>query len=157
MKDLLAMRLQPRIARLATEDVIEIVDKIAGLGTYTAIIRKMDEELARRRMLRRKGPLNGVDPVEIRHRQERLIEEAEEAKKFRNTKRGRLETHFLPIIHNLRTSEKPLSWPSVCRYLYAHYRFKISVPYLLRSYSAWLSRVNAKKAEMLSEPQEVRP
>ncbi len=155
MKDLLAMRLQPRIARLATEDVIEIVDNIAGQGIYTAIIRKMDEELASRRLLRRKGPLDGVDPVEIRRRQERLIEEAEEARKFRNTKRGKLETHFLPVVHNLRSSEKPLSWPSVCRYLQMHYRFKISVPYLLRSYSAWLSRVNAKKAEMLSEPPEV--
>lgn len=155
MKDILAMRLQPRIARLATEDVIEIVDKVAGQGTYTAIIRKMDEELVRRRMLRRKGPFDGIDPVEIRHRQEMLIAEAEEAKKFRNTKRGKLETYFLPVVHNLRSSEKPLSWPSVCRYLQVHYRFKISVPYLLRSYSAWLARVNAKKTEMLSESQEV--
>jgi len=30
MRDTLALRLQPRIARLATEDVIEIVDQIAG-------------------------------------------------------------------------------------------------------------------------------
>lgn len=157
MKDILTIRLQPRIARLATEDVIEIVDKVAGQGTYTAIIRRMDEELARRRMLRRKGPVGDIDPVEIRHRQERLIEEAEEAKKFKNTKRGKLETHFLPVVHNLRSSEKPLSWPSVCRYLQVHYKFKISVPYLLRSYSAWLSRVSTKKAEMLSETQGVLP
>ena len=154
MKDILAMRLQPRIARLATEDVIEIVDNIAGQGTYAKIIRKMDEELASRRMLRRKGPVGDIDPVEIRRHQERLIEEAEEAKKFRATKRGKLETRFLPVVHNLRSSEKPLSWPSVCRYLQTHYRFKISVPYLLRSYADWLSRVNTKKAEMVPEPQE---
>lgn len=155
MRDILALRLQPRIARLATEDVIKIVDQIAGQGTYTAIIRKMDEELAQRRMLRRKGPVGDINAVEIRRRQERLIEEAEEAKKFRNTKRGKLETHFLPVVHNLRSSEKPLSWPSVCRYLQVHYKFKISVPYLLRSYSSWLARVNAKKTETLSESQEV--
>ena len=155
MKDILAIRLQPRIAKLATEDVIKIVDQIAGLGTYVAIICQMDAELARRRVLRRKGPVGDIDPVEIRHRQERLIEEAEASRKFNGTKRGKLETHFLAVVHNLRTGEKPLSFPSCCRYLQMHYRFKVSVPYLLRSYSAWLLRVNAKKAEILSVHQQV--
>jgi len=154
MKDILAMRLQPRIARLATEDVIEIVDNIAGQGIYAKIIRKMDEELASRRLLRRKGPVGNIDAEDIRRRQELLIQEVEEVKKFKNTKRGKLETHFLPVVHNLRTSEKPLSWPTVCRYLQTHYRFKISVPYIMRAYSEWLKRIEAKKTEMLSPTEE---
>ncbi len=153
-KDLLAIRLQPRISKLATEDIVEIVDRIGGPGIYAAIIREMDKELARRRILRRKGPVGDIDAEEIRRRQELLIHEAEETKKFRNTKRGRLETHFLPVIHNLRTNDKPLSWPTVARYLQTHYRFKISVPYLMRAYSDWLRRVEAKTAEMLPSTEE---
>jgi len=146
-KDLLTMRLQPRITKLATEEIIEIVDSLGGQGTYAEIIRRMDEVLARRRLLRRKGPVGDIDAEEIRHRQEMLVKEAEEVRKFRNTKRGKLESHFLPVVHNLRSSEKPMSWPSICRYLQTHYRFKVSVPYLMHSYAGWLSRVTAKQAE----------
>jgi ribosomal protein S28E/S33 len=153
-KEFLSVQLRPRICKLSTDDVIEIVDRIGGHGTYAAVIRKMDEEIAKRRILRRKGPVGGIDAEEVRRRQEKLIQEAEEVRKFRNTKRGKLESHFLAVVHCVRSSEKPMSWPTVCRYLQTYYRFKVSVPYLMRSYAEWLQRVETKKAEMLPPVDE---
>jgi hypothetical protein len=138
------MRLDTRIRHLSTFDLQQLVDRLFGGGAYLNLIRELDTELVKAAAIIRKGT-TGKAAQEIADKRLRLATEMQEARRYRKTKLGKLESHYLPVVHHLRTANgEGLSWPAIVRLLKIKYRFTVSVPYLCRVYDGWLQRVQGK-------------
>lgn len=134
MKPNVSLKLDTRIRHFSTEDLQRITDRLFGTGAYIKLIISLDGELAAVAAIIRKGTtIAGAQ--EIADKRIRLALEMQESRKYNKTKLGKLESHYLPIIHHLRVAGT--SWPSIVRLLKIKYRFTVSVPYLCRIYDGW--------------------
>lgn len=141
MTTTLSLRLDARIRHLATEDIQTIVDRLFGQGAYLHLLRELDTELTKAAAIVRKGTTDKA-AQEIADKRLRLAMEMQETRRYRKTKLGKLEAQYLPMVHHLRSADGAgLSWPAIVRLLKIKYRFTVSVPYLCRTYDAWLKRV----------------
>lgn len=131
------LRMTQRIRHFSTEELQLIVDQLFGNGAYLKLINSLDAEIVKSAAIIRKGTML-KDAQEIADRRIRLAIEMQQARKYQKSKLGKLESHYLPVIHHLRQCN--LSWPSIVRLLKVKYRFSISLPYLCRQYDIWLKR-----------------
>ena len=136
MGNILSSGLDNRIRHLSTEDVQQVTDRLFGAGAYMQLIATLDAEIIKPVAIIRKGT-SIQDAQEIADRRVRLAVEMQQARKYRKTKLGKLQSHYLPVVHQLRKADIPMSWPSIVRFLKIKYRFSVSVPYLCRSYDDW--------------------
>lgn len=139
MKPNLSLRLETRIRHLSTEDLQRITDQLFGTGAYIKLITVLDAEIIKSVSIIRKGT-QLKEAQEIADKRIRLALEMQQARKYRKTKLGKLESHYLPIVHHLR--EGNLSWPSIVRLLKIRHRFTVSQAYLCRIYDEWLKRLD---------------
>jgi hypothetical protein len=138
MKPSVSMKLETRLRHLATEDVQRTTDQPFGSGAYVKLITQLDNDITASVAMIRKGTtIAGAQ--EIADKRVRLALEMQESRKYNKTKLGKLESHYLPIIHNLRVAG--MSWPSIVRLLKIKYRFTVSVPYLCRIFDTWRKRI----------------
>ncbi len=138
MKPNVSLKLETRIRHLSTEDLRRITDQQFGAGAYVKLIIALDGELAVNVAIIRKGTTIAA-AQEIADKRLRLALEMQESRKYNKTKLGKLESHYLAIIHHLRVAGT--SWPSIVRLLKIKYRFTVSVPYLCRVYDDWFKRL----------------
>ena len=144
MESKLSLRLDTRIRLLSTDDLQQIIDRLFGDGAYMSLLRELDTELVKGAAIIRKGTTDKA-AQEIADKRLRLAMEMQETRRYRKTKLGKLESQYLPMVHHLRTANgEGLSWPAIVRLLKIKYRFAVSVPYLCRTYDAWLKRVQGK-------------
>jgi len=136
MGNKMSSRLEKRIRHFSTEDLQAITDRLFGAEAYSQLINALDDEIARSTAVIRKGTTI-QDAQEIADRRVRLAVEMQEARRYRKTKLGKLHSNYLPIIHQLRNADIPMSWPNIVRMLKIKYRFSVSVPYLCRVYDDW--------------------
>ena len=139
MKPNVSLRLETRIRHLSTEDLQRITDQLFGTGAYVKLITVLDAEIIKSVSIIRKGT-QLKEAQEIADKRIRLALEMQQARKYRKTKLGKLESHFLPIVHHLR--EGNLSWASIVRLLKIRHRFTVSQAYLCRTYDEWLKRLD---------------
>jgi hypothetical protein len=138
MKPNVSMKLVTRLQNLSTEDIQRITDRLFGGGAYANLITVLDREITASVAMIRKGTtIAGAQ--ESADKRLRLALEMQESRKYNKTKLGKLQSHYLPMIHHLRNAG--MSWPSIVRQLKVRHRFIISVPYLCRIYDTWQKRI----------------
>ena len=137
MKDILVpLNLAIRIRQFSSVDIEIIIDRLYGVGAFHRLIMEFDREIAKSISIMRKGKAV-QDAQEIADRRFRLAVEIQEAKRFRNTKRGKLFAQYLPFVHHLRTGSTMMSWPTIVRLLKQKHHFSVSVSFLCRVYDEW--------------------
>ena len=135
-------RLDTRVNRFSTVDLKRIIENLFGVGSYVKLISTLDREALNATSTMRKGTTETSAQL-VADQRLRLALDMQEARRYRKTKLGKLESQYLPIVHQLRTSaDRPMSWPNVVRFLKIKHRFSVSQPYLCRVYDAWRTRLN---------------
>ena len=142
MKTNQSLKLENRLRHLSTEDVQRLIDRIFGIGSYGRLIAALDNEIAAAVAVIRKGTTIAA-AQELADKRIRLVLEMQQSRKYHKTKLGKLESHYLPIIHQLRVAGS--SWPSIVRLLKIKHRFTVSVPYLCRIYDGWHKRLQGNE------------
>lgn len=136
-------QLETRLRHFSTEDVERIVVQLFGENAYIKLINTFDREIVKSASIIRKGTTNSAAQEVADHRL-RLALEMQEARRYRKTKLGKLQSHYLPIVHHLRNAEPRMSWPNVARFLKIKYHFTVSVPYMCRAYNDWVKRIEGQ-------------